>query len=218
MIIIYGTVSSCHAILSGVPHSDSVHISTRWGATCVDCELSITRGTDDLYYFMQFSTPAVWNYLYSFPVTFLSYYVRSVDGRNHTVRLYYDNSAEGTVSDNSHSVVWERVNVSQNYDTMRIGNFHQNYCYQSNDRIDWGYWFVQVAADPSVSTSMAFTELSRMSFITNSPLPPDDKNQPRPCDDMTPALAVAWDLGVVSPGITLSRSLTLAYDQVYSIK
>ncbi|CAI8008073.1 Glutaminase A [Geodia barretti] len=35
---------------------------------------------------------------------------------------------------------------------------------------------------------------------------------------MTPALAVAWDLGVVSPGITLSRSLTLAYDQVYSIK
>ena len=141
MIIIYGTVSSCHAKLSGVPHSDSVHISTRWGATCVDCELSITRGTDHLYYFMQFSTPAVWNYLYSFPVTFLSYYVRSVDGRNHTVRLYYDNSAEvpkimlgtwfqiitmqGTVSDNSHFVVWERVNVSQNYDTMRIGNFHQ---------------------------------------------------------------------------------------------
>ena len=34
---------------------------------------------------------------------------------------------------------------------------------------------MQVAADPSVSTSMAYTELSRMSFITNSPLPPDDK-------------------------------------------
>jgi hypothetical protein len=172
---------------------------------------------DGVQLVLTFSTPAVWNYLCRFPVTFLSYYVRSVDGRNHTVRLYYDNSAEGTVSDNSHIVTWERVNVSKNYDTMRIGNFHQNYCYQSNDRIDWGYWFVQVAADPSVSTSMAYTELSRMSFITNSPLPPDDKNQPRPCDDMTPALAVAWDLGVVSPGVTLSRSLTLAYDQVYSI-
>ena len=112
-----------------------------------------------------------------------------------------------------------------------------------------GYWFVQVIIDASVSTSMAFSELCRKSFITNFPLPPDDKvsptlievllsshtqtsinvqlitltsvhcqNQPRPCDQMTPSLAVAWDMGVVSPGHTLSLSLTLAYDQVYAIK
>ena len=43
---------------------------------------------------LQFSTPAVWDYIYKFPVTILTYDVRSLDGKNHTVRLYYDNTAE----------------------------------------------------------------------------------------------------------------------------
>ena len=37
-----------------------------------------------------------------------------------------------------------------------------------------GYWFVHVADDVSVSTTMADSELARKNFITNLPLPPDD--------------------------------------------
>ena len=48
---------------------------------------------------VQFSTPSVWDYIYKFPVTFLTYDVRSVDDKSHTVRLYYDNSAEVHVYD-----------------------------------------------------------------------------------------------------------------------
>ena len=37
-----------------------------------------------------------------------------------------------------------------------------------------GYWFVHVTDDPSVSTTMADSELTRKNFIANTPLPPDD--------------------------------------------
>ena len=50
--------------------------------------------------------------------------------------IMYNN--QGTVSDNTHDVTWERVKVSEQYHTMRIGNYQQTYCYQTDGRIDWG--------------------------------------------------------------------------------
>ena len=43
---------------------------------------------------LQFSTAAIGESLYWNPMTFLTYNVSSIDGKSHTVRLYYDNSGE----------------------------------------------------------------------------------------------------------------------------
>ena len=40
-----------------------------------------------------------------------------------------------------------------------------------------GYWLVNVMADPSLSTTMASTQLARAAFIKNEPLPKDDMVQ-----------------------------------------
>ena len=48
---------------------------------------------------MQFSTPAfaVPNQLPYLPMTFITYDIAAIDGQNHKVKLYYDNTAEVSV-------------------------------------------------------------------------------------------------------------------------
>ena len=44
------------------------------------------------------------------------------------------------------------------------------------------------------------------------------QDQPRPCSDNWPVLAVVWDLGMVEPSISTTRYLNILYDEVYSIR
>ena len=44
------------------------------------------------------------------------------------------------------------------------------------------------------------------------------QDQPRPCSDNWPVLAVVWDLGMVEPSVSITKHLNVLYDQVYSIR
>lgn len=174
---------------------------------------------------LTFSTPGYTDFalqsgLLYVPITYLTFDVLSMDGNTHSVQLYYDNTAEGAVADVSEEVVWNRVSVS-NQLVMRIGSNAQNYLGQGSDRINWGYWYVALPNQPGILTAMANTTATRAAFLSDGKQrlwPPDDTNQPRKCSDNWPGLALIWDLGNISPGMSASRYLTLLYDQVFSIR
>ena len=44
------------------------------------------------------------------------------------------------------------------------------------------------------------------------------QDQPGPCSDNWPVLAVVWDLGMVQPSVSITKHLIVLYDQVYSIR
>lgn len=153
------------------------------------------------------------------PVTYLNLSVSSEDGKQHDVRLYYDNTAEAAVMDGKEMVTWSRNRAaSPGYHTMSIGTVDQKYLAQGSDRINWGYWYTSVKDDGNVSTVMTSDVNARGTFAAGNSFPTADDKPPRQCQDRWPVLAVSWDLGSVSNESTVTRYLVLAYDQVVSIR
>ncbi len=153
------------------------------------------------------------------PVTYLSWDVRSIDHRQHDVSLYYDNSAELVVNEARQAVAWSRPDVAE-MKVMRIGSQQQPVLKRAGDnrRIDWGYLYVGVPAEPRSSTVIADGEKVRPAFVRDGRLPEkDDPRMPRAANDDWPVMACAFALGKVGAQ-PQSRHLLLAYDDVYSIE
>ena len=153
----------------------------------------------------------------SLPITFIRYDVKSIDGSMHNVSLYYDNTAEIAVSDVSENVTWSRTAAQVGgYATMRIGTLSQQFAKEGSDRINWGYLYVSVLQENSLQTTMANVGDSRGAFMKNQPFPSDSTDNPRPCNDKWPGIAVSWNLGSVGP-TGVSRYALVAYDQIDSM-
>uniref|UniRef100_A0A1X7UG98 Glutaminase n=1 Tax=Amphimedon queenslandica TaxID=400682 RepID=A0A1X7UG98_AMPQE len=170
---------------------------------------------------LTFSTPAfaATDKIPTLPITFLTYTVEAIDGlSNHTIKIYYDNTAEGVVSDTKQMVIWEHAPLMRGQIAMRMGTTEQDYFGQDSDRINWGYWYVSTILDRGVIATMAPAVDTRTAFIEGKVLPPEDKNKPRACQDNWPVLAIAWDFGTITPGQPSQRWLQISYDQVYSMK
>ena len=74
------------------------------------------------------------------PVTYLTWDLRSTDGKTHDATVYYDNSAELVVNEPKQEVVWSRPEVA-GLTVMKIGSKDQPVLKKAGDdrRIDWGY-------------------------------------------------------------------------------
>ncbi|KJE97300.1 hypothetical protein CAOG_07731 [Capsaspora owczarzaki ATCC 30864] len=156
----------------------------------------------------------------SIPLTYVTFAVRSVDGRAHTVDLYFDHTAELAVSDPSHSVVWGSLNNAPSDVILRVGTQAQNILGQTGDgvKIDWGFAYLSAPKDPQLASTLASSALARNAFAAGSSLPAVDTNQPRPCNQDWIVLALRWTgLAVPASGSVVSRFLSLSYDDVYSI-
>ena len=153
------------------------------------------------------------------PVTYLSWTLSSIDGREHEVQIYYDNSAELVVNEPSQPVVWGRPKVPE-LEVLRMGSAEQPVLKKKGDnlRIDWGHLYV---ASPAPERSMAVIAdhaSARATFARTGRLPAeDDQRMPRPANDQWPVAAMAFDFGKV--GMTnVERWMMLAYDDEYSIE
>ncbi|MHC5540135.1 DUF5127 domain-containing protein, partial [Singulisphaera rosea] len=98
---------------------------------------------------LTFLTPALPHDLdiLSRPVTYLTWDVRSLDGKPHAVRIYFGASAELTVDVPSQRVVWSSP-ASGELKVLQMGSEEQAVLRKRGDdlRIDWGYAY---AAAPS---------------------------------------------------------------------
>jgi len=169
---------------------------------------------------LTFFTPAIPQDLdiFSRPVTYVSWDVRSIDGQSHATSLYFDASSQLATNDDNDTVVWGRERVGD-MQALHVGTNAQQELAKSGDnlRIDWGWLYVAIPPQQGIETA-ASSEEARRQFAQNGSLPSsDDLDMPRPVKHGLPLLAVRFDLGNVGSA-PVSRRILLAYDDRFSIE
>jgi hypothetical protein len=156
--------------------------------------------------------------LMSWPITYLSWNVRSVDGMEHQVSIEYDNTAQLVVNSEDEPVVWQQENVGD-LSVLRMGTKAQPILQKSGDnlRIDWGYLYLTASGTQSPRSVVANADEVVGTFAEKGSLPGADTRMPRPPHDHMPAMAVTFDLGKVAAE-PIERHVILAYDQTYAVE
>ncbi|WP_019833564.1 glutaminase family protein [Sphingomonas sp. PR090111-T3T-6A] len=167
-----------------------------------------------------FFTPALADDLdvLSRPVTYLSWTVRSTDGKSHAVQLYVDASAELAIDNTQQQVVWGSSRVGD-MTVMRLGTKEQPVLQKSGDnlRIDWGWAELAVPQQAGAATAIV-GESERDRFLKDGSFATtDDLAMPRAAREDAPRLAIRFDFGAVD-GNPETRRAMLAYDDLDSIE
>ena len=152
------------------------------------------------------------------PVTYLTWSVRSVDGRPHAVSIYDSTSSELAVNTPSQTVTWSREAMGP-LTALRVGTDAQTLLRPAGDdtRIDWGYAYTVAPAAEAKGAAGADADLLA-SYVKSGTLPAaDDTRKPRAVSDAMPVLAFTFDLGTVGAA-PVSRHLMVGYDEIYAIK
>jgi len=152
------------------------------------------------------------------PLSYVTWDVKSVDGKPHAVTIYDSTSSELAVNEPSQTVTWSRQTFGQ-LTALSVGTEDQNLLDPPGDdtRIDWGYAYVAAPTSVSQAAVGGDSELTS-GFVANGTLPAaDDTRQPRAVNDDQPVLAYTFNLGNVSAA-DVSRHVIVAYDEIWSIK
>ena len=187
---------------------------TRTVATLGDARIEIV---------FEFLTPALPDDLavLARPLTYLRWTVHPLDGRDHSVQIYFDAGPELAVNQPAQAVVAERAD-QPGLNVVRAGTVAQRVLQRQGDdvRIDWGYAYLAVPSVPAMggaAARVAAGPVARAHFLGTGRLPEkDEAAAPRPAAD-APVLAAAFDCGKVG-SLGESRWLMLAYDDVRSIR
>jgi hypothetical protein len=153
------------------------------------------------------------------PVTYLSWQVRSADGRPRKVKIYVDCTSQLAVNRPEQQAMWSRTRVGD-LEVARLGSTAQEVLSRSGDdlRIDWGYLYMAALPGPYRVETLGSTTRDRASYANNLELPePDDTREPPAAPRFLPLIGVALDLGEVGSA-EISPALMVAYDDLYSIE
>jgi len=160
--------------------------------------------------------------IFSRPVTYLTWRLNSIDGKEHEVTVYYDNTAELVVNTTSQEVTWASEKIGD-LDVMKVGTVEQPVLRRKGDgvRIDWGYLYVAVpqsqlaalAAGQGGKILIAPCDTARQA-IEKEVAAAAPTESGKPAKD-APVLSVTFKLDKVAEQ-PVSRWLILAYDDIYS--
>ncbi|HEY3863948.1 MAG TPA: DUF4965 domain-containing protein [Verrucomicrobiae bacterium] len=151
------------------------------------------------------------------PLSYITWTVRSSDGREHVVSLYDSTSSQLAVNRQSENVQWSREKAGH-LTALRAGTMEQDVLGSSGDdhRINWGYACaaaVSAQSKAAIGASQALLD----GFVADGKLPAaDDKRMPRAANDEQPALAFVFDLGHIAAA-PVTRQVIVAYDEIYAI-
>ncbi len=168
-----------------------------------------------------FTTPALVSNLdiLSRPVTYLTWKIKSVDGKEHEVQLYFDCGGEIAINTPDQSLQWDSP-VIAGLKTLRIGNPDQPILQKKGDdlRIDWGFAYLSVTDAQKPQTKVGGRDNLMKSFISTGDLASvSTLTQPRKASDERASLAVSWNIGKVKSVETICWAM-LGYDDEYSIR
>ena len=153
------------------------------------------------------------------PLTYLTWTVRSTDGRSHAVQLWVGASAQLAVDNPQESVVWGKAHVGD-MTVLRIGDNQQPMLQKAGDnlRIDWGWANLAVPAQQGMTTAMlgarAFRHNATGSAVGTTD---DDLDMPRAPRVDLPMMTVAFDVPAVGTAAVTRRAM-LAYDDREAIE
>ena len=166
---------------------------------------------------LTFMTPALPDDidLLSRPITCVTYDVRSADGKPHEVELQFNASAEIAVNVSEQTVVATVEKIGP-LAAVKLGSTEQPVLAKRGDdlRIDWGYFYVAAPAGQCELT-ISTPDAARQGAASNESTPTSSPEQPRRADQV--AASLQFDLGEVRAE-PVSRTLILAYDDLYSIE
>ncbi len=152
------------------------------------------------------------------PLTYLTWEVRSLDGKPHNISIYQSTSSQLAVNTPDQEVDWTRETMG-GLTALRVGSVDQTLLMPAGDdvRIDWGYAYA-VAPTAQVKAAVGASAALLKGFAAEGTLPAqDDSRKPRAVADEQPVLAFAFDLGQVE-GQAVERHLMIGYDEIYAIK
>ena len=169
---------------------------------------------------MIFMTPALPQDLDAFalPLSYITWQVRSVDGKPHVASLYFSTSSQLAVNKQEEKVEWARESAGE-LTAMRIGTQEQAILGSCGDdhRINWGYAYTAAPTKQAKAALGAHPDLVS-AFAANGELPAqDDTRMPRAVNDHQPVMAFAFNLGRVQAK-QVSRQVLVAYDEGYAIR
>ena len=168
-----------------------------------------------------FQTPVLPDDLevFSWPITYLQFSLRSRDGKPHEVAIYLELSAEITVDDDQQPVFWFRLQQADS-DVIACGSRDQRILEKAGDnvRIDWGFLYLALPRDLQGQLVISRHDRSRNAFLANQPFPVDDDTS-YPCKvaDGWPKLSVAIPVSLDEKNAQ-TRYVVAAYDDHYSIE
>jgi len=170
---------------------------------------------------LTFLTPALPDDLevLSRPLTYVIWDVRSIDGREHKVKLYLDAASHLVVNNPEQRAMWSRHRLGE-MEVIRLGGLEQNTLGKSGDdlRIDWGYLYLAVPPQGSRVQTLGATTNERGRYANTLELPESrDLELPSNTSRITPLIAVAIELDKVG-GSPVSRYAMIAYDDIFSIE
>jgi len=156
--------------------------------------------------------------VFSRPLSYLTWQVRSIDGATHGISLYDSTSSQLTVNENNEAVQWFREKAGD-LTALRVGTVAQPVLGSAGDdhRINWGYVYAAAPAAQAKAAIGADQTLLNQ-FVANGTVPAeDDRQMPRAVSNHTPVLAFVFDLGSVGAK-AVQRQVIVAYDEIYAIK
>jgi Domain of unknown function (DUF4965)/Domain of unknown function (DUF1793)/Domain of unknown function (DUF5127)/Domain of unknown function (DUF4964) len=151
------------------------------------------------------------------PVTYLSWAVRSTDGRSHSVNIFLDVSPRVAVNSDDEEVTWGRF-MAPGLEVLSVGSRDQRILSRAGDnlRIDWGYFYLAVPKQEDAMLVASSDAIS--SFLSNGSLPDaDEMEMPRQPRSGAAHLAVALPMNV-SGSQPSSRHVLLACNEIYSVE
>jgi Domain of unknown function (DUF4965)/Domain of unknown function (DUF5127)/Domain of unknown function (DUF1793)/Domain of unknown function (DUF4964) len=151
------------------------------------------------------------------PLTYVTWAVKSLDGKPHAVSVLFSASSELAVDSPGQQVVWERPQID-GLTALKIGSKNQPYVLRAGDdsRIDWGYAYIAADSNQSKGAIGSQDSLLQSFIATGAPPAEDDARQPRSVNDALPTMALAIDFGQVAGDPVIRRAM-IAYDDVYAV-
>lgn len=174
---------------------------------------------------VQFTTPVLqgeWEISVR-PITYVTFTVVSADGNNHSVQVYFGLKAHlAVIKDCRAEVNWEQFQISNGesaIEVMKVGTVSQNYYdINANNNFAWGYTYVAVPKDNSVSTVIGEVSPIRDQFRNEGTITTTGAtNKANLAQDNWDSLNVLWNL-TLKVDTTETKHLAVAYDDIYSIQ
>jgi hypothetical protein len=180
-----------------------------------------TFSNEQIEFKIGFQTPVLPEDLevFSWPITYIQFSLRSRDGKRHDAAVYLEMSAEIAVDNDQQRVSWFRLQQAES-DLIACGSRDQRCLEKAGDdvRIDWGFLYLAMPRSMGGQLVISRHDQARNGFAANKPFPlNDDTSFPCAVSDGWPRLAATIPLSVEN-GAPQTRYLVVAYDDQYSIE
>lgn len=176
---------------------------TRYQFTCGPVDLDLT-----------FTSPLLLNdlELISRPVNYISYEIKSTDGKDHEVEIYFEaapNWALDKPSQESQALIEEKEGLV----FLRTGSVKQDILGKKGDnvRIDWGYFYLSGQKADNCSYLTGNPDVLRNSFVESGKLSSTETSAQK-----QDHLATVQSLGKVNKPV--NGNIMIGYDDIYSIQ